>query len=261
MPYRCRRPSGRSIVIFFYDGPISRAVAFEQLLARGENLAHRLLGAFSDTREAPQLVNIATDGETYGHHHKFGEMALARALEELRLRGIRVENFGSFLARNPAVDDVELVAPTSWSCAHGVGRWKENCGCRVDGRKYASQEWRAPLREGLDALAASLHEVFEREAIQFIPDPWDARDQYGTVVASDAIALAVRVEAKIFATDEVIEESAIEFEGDDEENERRIARVSGLADLDPDEFRRCLHSVTAEDFAKAVGEAEPEARD
>ena len=135
------------------------------------------------------LVSIATDGETYGHHHKFGEMALARALEELRTRGIRVENFGSFLARNPSVDDVELVAPTSWSCAHGVGRWKENCGCRIDGRKYPSQEWRAPLRQSLKALATSLHEVYEREAIQFIPDPWDARDQYGTVVASDTVTL------------------------------------------------------------------------
>ncbi len=135
------------------------------------------------------LLSIATDGETYGHHHRFGEMALATALDALRESGTRIENFGSFLARNPAVDDVELVAPTSWSCAHGVGRWKENCGCRIDGARYPSQAWRAPLRHGLNALAATLHAIFEREAIRFIPDPWAARDEYGTVVASDAVAL------------------------------------------------------------------------
>ena len=88
-----------------------------------------------------------------------------------------------------AVDDVELVAPTSWSCAHGVGRWKENCGCRIDGNRYPSQAWRTPLREGLNALATTLHEVYEREAIRLMPDPWGARDAYGTVVASDAIEL------------------------------------------------------------------------
>src|SRR4051812_11179720 len=80
MPYRCTLPSGRTIAIFFYDGPISRAVAFENLLARGENLAHRVIGAFADTRKHAQVVNIATDGETYGHHHRYGDMALAYAL-------------------------------------------------------------------------------------------------------------------------------------------------------------------------------------
>ncbi|HEX2123883.1 MAG TPA: glycoside hydrolase, partial [Thermoanaerobaculia bacterium] len=87
VPYLCHLPSGASIAIFFYDGPISRAVAFEQLLARGENLVHRLAGAFRDTRTHPQLVNIATDGETYGHHHRFGDMALAYALHRLETGG------------------------------------------------------------------------------------------------------------------------------------------------------------------------------
>ncbi|HEX6790835.1 MAG TPA: DUF3536 domain-containing protein [Candidatus Krumholzibacteria bacterium] len=215
-PGLCRLAGGKSIALFVYRGDSSHAVAFGGALHDGiawgrtlaeavEQLDHPMSvssgGSTEPRKRTPRtptktvapvreaLVSIATDGETYGHHHKFGEMALARALEELRTHGIRVENFGSFLARNPAVDDVELVAPTSWSCAHGVGRWKEDCGCRIDGRKYPSQEWRAPLRQALETLATSLHEVYEREAIQFIPDPWDARDQYGTVVASDTIAL------------------------------------------------------------------------
>src|SRR5688572_22106924 len=213
-PGLCRLPGGKSIALFIYRGDSSHAVAFGGALHDGvawgrtlaeavEQLEHPLTATSVDsteprrrTRRTPTttvaregLVPIATDGETYGHHHKFGEMALARALDELRARGVRVENFGSFLARNPAVDDVELVAPTSWSCAHGVGRWKENCGCRIDANRYPSQEWRTPLRLGLETLAATLHDVYEREAERLIPDPWAARDAYGTVVASDAVTL------------------------------------------------------------------------
>src|SRR5579859_4290687 len=131
MAYRCLLPSGRKICIFFYDGPISRAVAFEKLLARGENLAHRLLGAFSESKQ-PQLVNIATDGETYGHHHRYGDMALAYAIDYINERKLaRIANFGQFLAENPPGDEVQIVEQTSWSCSHGVGRWQLDCGCSV----------------------------------------------------------------------------------------------------------------------------------
>jgi hypothetical protein len=216
-PGLCRLPGGKSITLFVYRGDSSHAVAFggalHDGLAWGRVLAEaaELLDAPVPTtvagsteprkriRSSPtavaavpardSLISIATDGETYGHHHRFGEMALARALDELRARGIRVESFGAFLARNPPVDDVELVAPTSWSCAHGVGRWKEDCGCRIDGQRNPSQAWRTPLRTGLEALALALHEIYEREASRFFPDPWGARDAYGTVVASDAVTL------------------------------------------------------------------------
>jgi len=215
-PGLCRLTGGKSIALFVYRGDSSHAVAFGGALhdgvAWGRALAEAAVlldaptVAAADTPEARRrarrstppastaparetLLSIATDGETYGHHHTFGEMALARALDELHARGVRVENFGSFLARNPAADEVELVAPTSWSCAHGVGRWKEDCGCRIDGRRYPSQAWRTPLREGLDDLATALHEIYEREAIRFFSDPWEVRDAYGAVVASDAVAL------------------------------------------------------------------------
>ena len=214
-PGLCRLPGGKSISVFVYRGDASHAVAFGNALndgvGWGRSLAEAVelletpvaMGVVESTeprRRTPHtpmpvapvreaLLSIATDGETYGHHHKFGEMALARALEELEARGIRVENFGTFLARNTAVDDVELVEPTSWSCAHGVGRWKEDCGCRLDAQHNPSQAWRAPLRDGLEALATSLHEIYAREAARLMPDPWVARDEYGAVVAADASAL------------------------------------------------------------------------
>ncbi|HEX6316544.1 MAG TPA: DUF3536 domain-containing protein, partial [Gemmatimonadaceae bacterium] len=211
-PGLCRLAGGKSIALFIYRGEASHAVAFGGALHDGIAWGRALAEAAESLNAPPvhgagpttaphhptprtaaptleHLVAIATDGETYGHHHKFGEMALARALDELQAQGIRVENFGSFLARNPAVQDVELVEPTSWSCAHGVGRWKENCGCRVDVQRNPSQEWRAPLRVGLEALATALHAVYEREAIRLIPDPWDARDEYGAVVSTDPMTI------------------------------------------------------------------------
>src|SRR4029450_10929010 len=157
MPYRCNLPSGKSIDIFFYDGPISRAVAFEHLLARGENLAPRLLGAFDDHREHPQLVNIATDGETYGHHHRYGDMALAVALEHLDARpDVCLTNYGQFLELHPPTHEVEIAEGTAWSCAHGIGRWQSDCGCPAGSQPGWHQRWRAPLRAALDHLRDSL---------------------------------------------------------------------------------------------------------
>ena len=130
MPYRLSLPSGRSISLFFYDGPISRAVAFERLLANGEDFAHRLLGAFSNEAGHHQLVHIATDGETYGHHFPLGEMGLAYALHYITSRDLaRLTNYGEFLQKQPCTHEVEVFENTSWSCAHGIERWKSDCGC------------------------------------------------------------------------------------------------------------------------------------
>jgi alpha-amylase/alpha-mannosidase (GH57 family) len=178
-PYVCRLPSGRSIAIFFYDGPISRAVAFEQLLARGENLAHRLLGAFSDGRTHAQLVNIATDGETYGHHHRFGEMALAYALQLISEQpGVRLTNYAEFLATHPPEHEVEIVERTAWSCSHGVERWRSDCGCNTGSSAGWNQQWRAPLRDALDWLRDRVAVLFEAEGARVLRDPWAAREDY-----------------------------------------------------------------------------------
>ena len=178
-PYVCRLPSGNEIAIFFYDGPISRAVAFEQLLARGENLAHRLLGALSDARTHAQLVDIATDGETYGHHHRYGEMALAYALKVIDARpDVRVTNYGEFLEQHPPAHEVEIVENTAWSCAHGVERWRSDCGCNTGAGFGWNQQWRTPLRDSLDWLRDEANAIFERVAPRLLRDPWAAREDY-----------------------------------------------------------------------------------
>jgi alpha-amylase/alpha-mannosidase (GH57 family) len=183
MPYLCNLPSGRSISIFFYDGPISRAVAFEQLLARGENLAHRLTGAFNAVRQHPQLVNIATDGETYGHHHRFGEMALAYALQLIEEGELAtLTNYAEHLAAHPPTHEVQIVERTAWSCSHGVERWRSDCGCNTGAGPGWNQQWRAPLRASLDWLRDELTALFEREGDALLRDPWAARDEYIDVI-------------------------------------------------------------------------------
>jgi alpha-amylase/alpha-mannosidase (GH57 family) len=182
-PYRVQLPSGRSINILFYDGPISRAVAFENLLARGENFAHRLVSALDDERQHPQIVNIATDGETYGHHHKYGDMALAYALHYIEENDLaRITNYSQFLAEHPPERETEIIERTAWSCAHGVERWRSDCGCSTGGDPGWNQQWRKPLRDGLDWLRDEVADIFETRGGDVLHDPWAARDDYIDVV-------------------------------------------------------------------------------
>lgn len=182
-PYRIHLPSGRNISVFFYDGPVSQAVAFEKLLTSGERLAGRLLDAFSDERDWEQLVHIATDGESYGHHHRHGEMALAYALEHIERQELaKLTTYGEFLESHPPEHEAQIHEPSSWSCPHGVGRWKENCGCNSGGHGDWNQEWRAPLREALDWLRDEMKPLFEQKAREFLRDPWKARDDYISVI-------------------------------------------------------------------------------
>ena len=184
IPYDLALPSGRKICLFFYDGPISQGVAFERLLDNGEFLANRLRGAFSDQRPWPQqLVHIATDGETYGHHHRHGEMALSHALRLLDADpGVRLTNYGEHLERFPPTHDVRIFDNSSWSCVHGVERWRGNCGCNSGGRPEWNQEWRGPLREALDGLRDAIAPLFEREGRKIFKDPWAAREEYISVI-------------------------------------------------------------------------------
>ena len=183
MAYEIRLPSGRSLILFFYDGPISQAIAFQGLLKKGEHLAGRLLSAFSDARKRPQLVHIATDGETYGHHQKFGDMALAYALHHITSRRLaRVTNYAEFLERHPPTHEVQIHENSSWSCAHGVERWRSNCGCNSGGHPGWNQAWRAPLRKALDGLRDRLLSLYEEKARQLLKNPWKARDAYINVV-------------------------------------------------------------------------------
>jgi alpha-amylase/alpha-mannosidase (GH57 family) len=177
--YTCSTPTGKNIAIFFYDGPISRAVAFEGLLNNGEVFASRLLNAYSDERDWPQLAHIATDGESYGHHHRYGEMALSYALHHIEENGLaKLTNYGEYLELFPPAHEAEIYENTAWSCAHGIGRWKENCGCNSGGHGGWNQEWRAPLREALDMLRDELAPKYEERMGQFVKDAWAARNDF-----------------------------------------------------------------------------------
>ncbi|MFO7447486.1 MAG: DUF3536 domain-containing protein [Ignavibacteriaceae bacterium] len=179
--YLCRLPSGRTINLFFYDGPISQELAFGDLLANGENLANRLAGTFIDNDE-PQLAHIATDGETYGHHQKHGDMALAYCLNYIDANNhADITIYGEFLEKNPPEYEVEIIENTSWSCIHGIERWRSDCGCN-SGRPDWNQQWRAPLREALDWLRETLIPIYEKEAAKYTSDVWKLRDEYVKVI-------------------------------------------------------------------------------
>jgi len=179
IPYEMKLPSGRRLAIFFYDGAVSRAVAFEGLLGSGERFADRLMSTVPADPELDRLVNIATDGETYGHHHRYGEMALSYALHHIEENGLaRLTNYGEYLETHPPEHEVEIVENTAWSCSHGVGRWREDCGCHTGGAPGWTQGWRAPLRQALDWLRDELSPLWERVAGELFADPWAARDAY-----------------------------------------------------------------------------------
>lgn len=178
-PYLCRLPSGRRIVLFFYDAPAARDVAFGGLLDNGEDFARRLLGLFSDDQEGNQLVHIATDGETYGHHRHSGEMALAYctyAIERSNLARLTV--YGEYLEKHPPTHEVAIIENSSWSCIHGLERWRSHCGCNSGMHHGWKQEWRAPLRGAMDWLRDTLSRIYEEEAGPYLTDPWEARDDY-----------------------------------------------------------------------------------
>ncbi|HET6371245.1 MAG TPA: DUF3536 domain-containing protein, partial [Nitrospiria bacterium] len=181
--YRVLLPNQRFIDLFFYDGPISHAVAFEKVLGRGEEFVARLQKGFSDGRDWPQLLSVATDGESYGHHFPHGDMALAYTLRQIEMKkSALLTNYGEYLAKSPPVHEVEIYEKSSWSCAHGVARWTEDCGCRIGTQPGWNQAWRAPLRQGLDELKSSLDRFYEEAGGGYFRDPWEARDGYIEVI-------------------------------------------------------------------------------
>ncbi len=185
-PYKCQVKGRGEITVFFYDAPISQAIAFQHLLNSGEDLRLRLLGGFFDERTWPQLVHIATDGESYGHHHRFGEMALAFALERLMQdQDVALTNYAEFLDKHPPSAEVELIENSSWSCPHSLGRWSRDCGCASGLKPDWNQKWRTPLRRAMDELRDRADAVFEREAGSFLNDPWKARNEYIEVILSN----------------------------------------------------------------------------
>ncbi len=209
LPYICQLPSGDSIVIFFYNEEISQEIAFSNLLENGEVFANRMMRYFSQNQKQSGLLHIASDGETYGHHHRFGDMALAYALYLIESKNLaQITNYGEFLSNNPPAYHVEIIENTSWSCPHGVERWRNDCGCctpgsiiQMDssnplahsGQKDESipvkscpivsrQKWRSPLREAMDRLRQTIVTLFDERMSRHITDPWLARDDYIDII-------------------------------------------------------------------------------
>lgn len=184
-PYRyyIKSDPKKYVDLFFYDGAISRSVAFDELLRDGNKFAKRLQDGISAQRSFTQLVNIATDGESYGHHTKFGDMALAYLLRVKAVQdGFIVTNYAEFLEKFPPECEVEIKQASSWSCFHGVGRWKEDCGCSTGGRAGWNQKWRKPLRNALDYLRDELIVLCEAEGEKYFYDFWNARNNYIDVI-------------------------------------------------------------------------------
>ena len=176
--YELRLPSKQRIRIFFYDGELSRALAFEGLASDGLGLAARMEKAFSLELARPQLVHAAVDGETYGHHHPGGDKALDEMFGRIGAEeSVRLTNYGEHLEKNPAIHEVEIREKSSWSCPHGIDRWWSDCGCSTGAHPGWSQAWRTPLRNALDDLRETVVPLYEREAGKLVKDPWAARDR------------------------------------------------------------------------------------
>ncbi len=180
-PYRCRLPHGRAIDLFFYDAGLSRAIAFEGLVQGADRLAGRIAEV---ARSSPSRLHVlCTDGESYGHHTRFGERALAVLLtKETVPMEFAITNFGAYLASVSPTHEVVIRDGSAWSCAHGLGRWKEDCGCSTGSQPGWRQGWRAPFREVIDSLRNDLHRLFAEQADRLFTDVWAARDDYITVL-------------------------------------------------------------------------------
>jgi len=183
-PYRCPLSGGKSIDLFFYDGGLAQDVAFKGLLDDGSRFAGALLGGFGAETGGPRLVHVATDGESYGHHHKYGDMALAFALDQIdSSANVKLTNYAQFLALHPPVEEAEIVPRSSWSCVHGVERWRSDCGCRDgSGGPDWTLAWRKPLREALDGLSDRLQTAWEEHAPLYLKEPEQAAREYLDVI-------------------------------------------------------------------------------
>ena len=193
--YRCYLPDGEGkpakrqyIEVLFYNGAVAADISFGDLLQDSNRLAARLTEGFSPTTARPQILHVATDGENYGHHKKFGELALAHALTQaLPQKGFQLYNYAAFLEMAPPHMEVELyLGPSgdgsSWSCAHGLERWRSDCGCSTGGQPTWNQRWRTPLREAFDFLNERLAVIFESQGQKYLRDPWEARNAYIQVI-------------------------------------------------------------------------------
>ncbi len=188
--YRHRTLHDRSLAVFFYDQHLAGAIAFDRALASSAELVER----FVRSRPNGNLVNVATDGESYGHHFKFGDLCLAHAFEvEIPEHGLKATNYGEYLDHHPPLAEVEIShgadgGGSSWSCPHGVGRWVRDCGCQTGGDPSWNQSWRGPLRRALDFVRDEAADFFERARGELFIEPWTARDESIDLILDPSLA-------------------------------------------------------------------------
>ena len=210
MPYTCRLPGGKSIAIFFLDDAIGQELAFGSLLENGDAFAGRMVRSVSRFKAGSGILSVVSDGETYGHHHRFADMALAYALYIVdQTKPATLTIFGEYLSIHPPTHEVEIREDTSWSCPHGVERWRNDCGCTTRGTTLKDTEsiprnptrpketpaagpgvshsewkqtWRRPLRVAMDWLRDELAPLYEKGMSGYVSDPWKARDDYIKVI-------------------------------------------------------------------------------
>lgn len=212
--YYIKSAPNKYIDLFFYDGAISKSVAFDELLKDGNKFVSRLKDGISTLRNYPQLVNIATDGESYGHHTKFGDMALAYAMKlKVKDAGFIVTNYGEYLDKYRSDWEVEIKPVSSWSCFHGVGRWCEDCGCSTGGHPGWNQKWRRPLRDALDYLRDETISIFKKYGKKYYINPEEARNNYISVILdrSDTSVKAFQEEFFIPELDDAQRVAAMEL--------------------------------------------------
>lgn len=185
--YTCDVGGGLSINLFFYDGPLSHALSFENLLFESRHLMDRIRSAKVASYEN-QLIHLSTDGEVYGHHKAFGERALAYVLDEAAAReGFELINYARFLELHPPTSEVRIKpgdddCGTAWSCAHGVKRWIDDCGCSTGGQAGWHQKWRRPLREAFDFVSGRVATLVDTRTTAVFTDPDRARADYGSLI-------------------------------------------------------------------------------
>lgn len=186
--YLCNLPSGKTINIFFYNGALAHEVSFGDLLRDGRKFADNLLSNFSRDEQKTEIVHIATDGETFGHHHRFGDMALSFCLNHIEENQLaKIINYGAYLELHPPAYEVQIADNTSWSCVHGIERWRNDCGCHTGMNAGWHQKWRKPLREAMDWLRDEAINIFEEKASDYFQDVWLARNEYINIILNRAL--------------------------------------------------------------------------
>lgn len=188
-PYLCKLPSGKTINLFFYHGPLANDVAAGRILTNGEVFAEKLLWLLEYDDRPAKLAHIATDGETFGHHHRFTDMALAYCIHHIETRNAaKITVYGEYLEKFPPTYEAEIYEHSSWSCIHGVERWRSNCGCHTGRFPSGKQQWRQPLRQAMDWLRDQIVPLYETEMKKFTADVWQARNKYIKVIKDRSTA-------------------------------------------------------------------------